>query len=429
MPGRIIISCAAAPVNGWGYCDANVCVRQADDELESHSVRTLVLPIGSNDDWLGRRLARTDRWLYTNIRRRTRAGSSSGSGCLHGTTRYARDLPWRKSRDPYRVWVSEIMLQQTRVAAVIAHYHEFLRRFPTVQKLAAAREASVLAAWSGLGYYRRARMLHAAAKRSCANTAENSRNFGGLRHCPVSAVIPRQRLPASHTASRSRSSTATSGAFCSGLRASRLPGEKLWKVAGELLGRIASRRFQPGHDGTGRNGLYAACAGMSGVSAHRTLCDARRTRSRERRRCASRNVRFITHLIPAMASVSGPASARCVVNGWDVGVARGRRHELPVASVVRSAPFDYGDRLHGACMARGRAGWSAREMDSDGSARAHRADGTGAKDPAEGGNLLSLPAMRSRLCNGRSLFTIIRATRPPGGDSLHPLCPLISSKI
>jgi A/G-specific adenine glycosylase len=76
----------------------------------------------------------------------------------------ARDLPWRESRDPYRVWLSEIMLQQTRVAAVIAHYHEFLRRFPTLEKLARAREASVLAAWSGLGYYRRARMLHATAK-------------------------------------------------------------------------------------------------------------------------------------------------------------------------------------------------------------------------------------------------------------------------
>jgi A/G-specific adenine glycosylase len=76
----------------------------------------------------------------------------------------ARDLPWRKNRDPYRVWISEIMLQQTRVAAVIAHYHAFLQRFPTVEKLAAARESSVLAAWSGLGYYRRARMLHAAAK-------------------------------------------------------------------------------------------------------------------------------------------------------------------------------------------------------------------------------------------------------------------------
>jgi len=76
---------------------------------------------------------------------------------------HARDLPWRWSHDPYRVWVSEIMLQQTRVAAVIEHYRRFLRRFPTVKKLAAAREASVLAAWSGLGYYRRARMLHAAA--------------------------------------------------------------------------------------------------------------------------------------------------------------------------------------------------------------------------------------------------------------------------
>ncbi len=77
---------------------------------------------------------------------------------------HARDLPWRETRDPYRVWLSEIMLQQTRVAAVIAHYQEFLRRFPTVEKLARARQASVLAAWSGLGYYRRARMLHAAAK-------------------------------------------------------------------------------------------------------------------------------------------------------------------------------------------------------------------------------------------------------------------------
>ncbi len=76
----------------------------------------------------------------------------------------ARELPWRKNRDPYRVWLSEIMLQQTRVAAVVEHYHEFQRRFPDVKKLSAAREASVLAAWSGLGYYRRARMLHAAAR-------------------------------------------------------------------------------------------------------------------------------------------------------------------------------------------------------------------------------------------------------------------------
>jgi len=75
-----------------------------------------------------------------------------------------RDLPWRNTRDPYRIWISEVMLQQTRVAAVILRYAAFLRRFPSVQKLARARESSVLAEWSGLGYYRRARNLHAAAR-------------------------------------------------------------------------------------------------------------------------------------------------------------------------------------------------------------------------------------------------------------------------
>jgi A/G-specific adenine glycosylase len=77
----------------------------------------------------------------------------------------ARDLPWRRDRDPYRVWLSEVMLQQTRVASVIEPYHRFLKRFPILEKLATAREASVLAVWSGLGYYRRARMLHAASKK------------------------------------------------------------------------------------------------------------------------------------------------------------------------------------------------------------------------------------------------------------------------
>jgi A/G-specific adenine glycosylase len=75
-----------------------------------------------------------------------------------------RDLPWRASRDPYAIWVSEIMLQQTRVAVVVERYQEFLARFPTIVALAAAPEQDVLALWSGLGYYRRARMLHKAAQ-------------------------------------------------------------------------------------------------------------------------------------------------------------------------------------------------------------------------------------------------------------------------
>ncbi len=76
----------------------------------------------------------------------------------------ARDLPWRGISDPYRTWVSEIMLQQTRVSAVVEHYLQFLSRFPTLVALALAPEAEVLALWSGLGYYRRARMLHKAAQ-------------------------------------------------------------------------------------------------------------------------------------------------------------------------------------------------------------------------------------------------------------------------
>lgn len=78
--------------------------------------------------------------------------------------RNRRDLPWRASRDPYAIWVSEIMLQQTRVAVVVERYKEFLTHFPSLAALAAAPEQNVLALWSGLGYYRRARMLHKAAQ-------------------------------------------------------------------------------------------------------------------------------------------------------------------------------------------------------------------------------------------------------------------------
>jgi len=76
----------------------------------------------------------------------------------------ARDLPWRRTKDPYAIWVSEIMLQQTQVAAVIDYYNRFLKRFATVESLAKAREDTVLKLWEGLGYYSRGRNLHKAAK-------------------------------------------------------------------------------------------------------------------------------------------------------------------------------------------------------------------------------------------------------------------------
>lgn len=76
----------------------------------------------------------------------------------------ARDLPWRRTRDPYAIWVSEIMCQQTRVDTVIPYYERFLERFPTPSDLAGAEEDEVMSLWSGLGYYRRARLLHAGVK-------------------------------------------------------------------------------------------------------------------------------------------------------------------------------------------------------------------------------------------------------------------------
>ncbi|MCB9874628.1 MAG: A/G-specific adenine glycosylase [Planctomycetaceae bacterium] len=78
--------------------------------------------------------------------------------------RNSRDLPWRKTRDPYHVWISEIMLQQTQVVTVIPYFERFIAKFPTISSLATAHEDEVLRMWEGLGYYRRARQLHKAAR-------------------------------------------------------------------------------------------------------------------------------------------------------------------------------------------------------------------------------------------------------------------------
>ena len=92
-----------------------------------------------------------------------------------------RELPWRRTADPYRIWVSEIMLQQTRAQSVIPYYHRFLERFPTAAALAAAREDEVLVLWAGLGYYSRARNLRRAAQ--CMGS-DFPRDYEAIRALP-----------------------------------------------------------------------------------------------------------------------------------------------------------------------------------------------------------------------------------------------------
>lgn len=107
----------------------------------------------------------------------------------------ARDLPWRKNKDPYKIWVSEIMLQQTQVDTVIPYYQKWLKRFPTLQLLAKAPQSEVMKYWAGLGYYRRARFLHQAAQHIVKNlkgkfpqSAETLRKLPGIGRYTAGAI-------------------------------------------------------------------------------------------------------------------------------------------------------------------------------------------------------------------------------------------------
>lgn len=148
-----------------------------------------------------------------------------------------RDLPWRRTSDPYRIWLSEIMLQQTRIAAVAGRYREFLRRFPNVHALARARMSKVLAAWSGLGYYRRARALHQAARLLVATrsgrlprTAEELESLPGIGRYTAAAIA---------SIAFGESKAVLDGNVERVLRRVLARGDRstalLWQLAGEML--------------------------------------------------------------------------------------------------------------------------------------------------------------------------------------------------
>ena len=155
--------------------------------------------------------------------------------------RHARPLPWRESRDPYRVWVSEIMLQQTQADTVAPRYAAFLRLFPSVAALAASDEHAVLAAWAGLGYYRRARHLHRGARQVMAD-------FGG-------------RLPASVSDLRRLAGVGpyTAGAIAS--IAFGLPAPLVDGNVERVLARVMALEV-PADAGAGKQQIWASAAAL-----------------------------------------------------------------------------------------------------------------------------------------------------------------------
>lgn len=125
----------------------------------------------------------------------TQSSGSPAGALLAWYRRHRRRLPWRGTRDPYRIWVAEVMLQQTRVETVLRYYRRFLARFATVHELAAAELGEVLRLWEGLGYYARARNLHRAAgmvvRQGWPATLEGWRRLPGVGACTAAALASR----------------------------------------------------------------------------------------------------------------------------------------------------------------------------------------------------------------------------------------------
>jgi A/G-specific adenine glycosylase len=207
-------------------------------------------------------------------------------------------LPWQGTRDPYRIWVAEIMLQQTQVATVIPYYQRFIARFPDVYALAAAEEEAVLAHWSGLGYYARGRNLHRAARVVVER-------YGG--HFP-SQPDALAALPG-----MGRSTAAAVAVFAYGVRAAILDGN---------VKRVLARH-----------------AGVDGWPGEKSV-ENRLWRIAEAR-LPSRNVEAYTQGLMdlgALLCTRRPDCGRCPVSADCVALAQGRVAELPTPRPARALP-------------------------------------------------------------------------------------------
>jgi A/G-specific adenine glycosylase len=233
--------------------------------------------------------------------------SVSAAALLGWYDRHRRRMPWRalpgEPADPYRVWLSEIMLQQTTVAAVLPYYDRFLTRFPDVAALAAAEEGEVMAAWAGLGYYARARNLHACA-RAVAAAGGFPRTLDGLRALP--GIGP-------YTA-------AAIGAIAFGIPVVPVDGN---------VERVAARVFALTDPlPAGKRALDAAAAGLGEDAAAR-----------------ARPADFAQALFDLGATICTPSSPACALCPWRTGCAghrEGIAGTLPRKQAKKPRPLRHG---------------------------------------------------------------------------------------
>ena len=215
-------------------------------------------------------------------------------------------LPWQNTRDAYRVWLSEIMLQQTQVAAVLGYYARFLERFPTVQALAAGPIEDVMAHWSGLGYYTRARNLHACAVRVV-------KEYGG--------EFPADPALLADLPGIGRSTAAAITAFSNGTRAAILDGN---------VKRVFARVFGvEGYPGEKRieEGLWRraeALLPLEGIESY---------------------TQGLMDLGATLCTRSKPDCGRCPLQARCVAYATGRTDELPVRKPKKTTPEKRADML------------------------------------------------------------------------------------
>nr|WP_314544235.1 A/G-specific adenine glycosylase [uncultured Massilia sp.] len=209
-------------------------------------------------------------------------------------------LPWQNTRDAYRIWLSEIMLQQTQVAAVLGYYARFLERFPTVFALAEAPQEDVMAHWAGLGYYTRARNLHACAKRIVAE-------YGG--------AFPADPALLADLPGIGRSTAAAIAAFSAGTRAAILDGN-VKRVFARVFGIDEYPGIKPVEDALWRR-ADALLPADEGIEAY---------------------TQGLMDLGATLCTRSSPDCGRCPLQSRCVAYATGRTAELPVRKPKKATP-------------------------------------------------------------------------------------------